>query len=298
MSTPLWQVNRGYRLQIGDATGADGLDISNLQVTFDVSKSSSNTDKTNSASIEIYNLSPESLKLLDVDYPYAVLNAGYIDLGLYRLFAGQVTDITTRRSGTDRITQLQMGEGYVDLNHNILSSLVAPGKTVKDVAEEIRKAIPNSSRGVYNGTNINNPIIYGYPLQGSPKQMLDELSRKYGLEWQLDDTVLYVHDTDRANTENFEDAQVISKYTGLIENAYRTSGDIRRSEEDDNKKQSVQWTQLLNGKLVPGSIVKLEDTFIQGWYKITDIRHSGGWRDTSWITEVRAQAIEKVVRNE
>lgn len=294
MADPLYQINRQYRLRVGDGIEGQGLDITDLQVTFDISKTSSNTDKTNSASIEIYNLSEDSLKVLDVDYPAAVFECGYRDLGIKRLFAGQVVNVTTRKSGTDRITQIQMGDSYVELNHQIMSSLVAPGRTVQDVAEDIRKAIPGVSRGVYNGTNLSNPIIYGYPLQGTPKDMLNELSRKYFLEWQIDDGVLYVHDNDRANTENFEQAYVVSRYTGLIENAYRVSGDIRRSEQDEAKKQSVQWKMLLNPDIVPGSIVKLEDTLITGWMKVTDIRHTGDYRGTNWYTEVKAEAIEKV----
>ena len=293
----LLQINRQYRLQVGNSVTGEGLDITNLQVTFDISKSSSNKDKTNSASIEIYNLSDESLKLLDADYPAAVFSAGYRDIGIKRLFAGQVTNVTTRKSGTDRITQIQMGAAHTELNHQVLSSLVAPGRTVKDVAEDLRKAIPGVSRGVYNGTNLNNAVLYGYPLQGTPKEMLDELSEKYGLDWQIDDDVLYVHNNDRANTENFEQAYVISKYTGLIENAYRTSGDIRRSEKDKAKIQSVQWKMLLNPDIIPGDIVKLEDTLITGWYKVTDLRHYGDWRGSAWYSDVRAQALDKVDRS-
>ena len=57
-----------------------------------------------------------------------------------------------------------MGAAYTEINHQMLSTS-PPGRTIKDVAEDIRKAIPNVSRGVYNGTNLNNPILYGYPLQ-------------------------------------------------------------------------------------------------------------------------------------
>jgi hypothetical protein len=291
----LVQRQRVYELIIGDSKSGDALLINNsLQVTFDISKSSSNKDKTNSAAIEITNLSNESLKLLDVDYPAAVFSAGYLEIGMKRLFAGQITNVTTRKSGTDRVTQIQMGAGYTSLNHQVLSQLTAPGRTVKDVLEDIRKAIPNVSRGVFNGTNLNNPVIYGYPLMGTPKEMLDELSSKYGLHWQVDEDVLYVHDNDRANTENFEQAYVISKYTGLIENAYRVSGDVRRGAKDKSKKQGVQLKMLLNPDIIPGDIVKLEDTLITGWFRIDSLRHTGGWRDSSWYTQLDLSALEKV----
>lgn len=290
----LVQKDRIYELIVGDFKTSEGLLINNLQVTFDITKAASNKERTNSAAIEIYNLSTESLKLLDTDYPAAVFSLGYIATGLKRVFSGQVTNVTTRKSGTDRITQIQMGDKYTELNHQVLSSLVAPGRTVKDVLEDIRKAIPGVSRGVYNGTNLENQIIYGYPLMGTPKDMLNELSSKYGLDWQIDDGVLYANNNDRASSENFNEAYVISRYTGLIDNVYRVSGDKRRTKKDKVKKQGVQFKVLLNADLKAGSIIKIEDTLINGWYKIDSLRHNGGWRDTPWYTEVQATALEKV----
>lgn len=289
------QINRAYELIVGNAVSGEGLQINDLQVTFDISKSSNNKDKTNSASIEIYNLSNDSLKLLDVDYPAAVFSAGYRDIGIKRLFAGQVTNVTTRKSGTDRITQILMGGAYTNLNHQVLSSLVPPGRDVEQAIKEFQDAL-GVSKSVFNGVNIKSKLIYGYPLQGTPKDMLNELSEKYNLDWQIDDDVLYVHDNDRGNSEKFEDAYVISKYTGLIENAYRASGDIRRSTKDKAKIQAIQMKILLNPDIVPGDIILLEDVLFNGYYKITDMRHTGDWRGQAWYSELRATAIEKVNR--
>ncbi|MNY24984.1 hypothetical protein D3C86_1587340 [compost metagenome] len=149
---------------------------------------------------------------------------------------------------------------------------------------------------MYNGTNLSTPVIYGYSLSGTPKEALDELSDKYSLEWQIEDDVLYVHDNDRGNRENFEEAYVISKYTGLIENAYRVSGDRRRSEKDKAKKQAIQMKILLNPDIQAGDIVKLEDTFISGFMKVDEVKHAGEFRGSGWYTNLRCSAIEKVVK--
>lgn len=292
------QINRKYELIIGNYQSGDGLLIQDLQVTFDISKSSNNKDKTNSAAIEIYNLSDESLKILDTDYPAAVFSAGYRDIGLKRLFSGEVTLVSTRKSGTDRITQIVMGSGYQALNHQLLSQLTAPGRNVRDVLEEIRKAIPGVSRGVYNGTNLNNNLLYGYPLMGTPKEMLNELSEKYSLDYQVEDDVLYVHDKGRANTENFAQAYVFSGTTGLIESPYRVNLQTKRSKKDKVKKQGVQFKSLLNPDIQAGDIIKLEDTELDGFYKVDDLRHNGSYRDTPWYTEYKCSALDKVVRNE
>lgn len=290
------QKNRQYKLTIGDYQTGDGLLIEQLQVTFDISKSTNNKNRTNSASIEVYNLSEESLKILDTDYPAAVFEAGYLDTGgPKRLFAGQVTNVSTRKSGTDIVTQIQMGSGYTELNHETLSDLVPPGNNVKDAIENLRKAI-GADRGVYNGTNLNNELISGYPLSGTPKEMLDELAEKYQLDWQLDDGVLYVHDNDRPATEQYQLAYVISPFTGLIERPYRVSGDKRRSKKDKVKKPGVQMKILLNPDIKAGDIIRIEEGLLKGWYKVDSLRHSGGWRSEGWYTEIKGSLIEKVVK--
>lgn len=289
-----FQRNRVYSLIVGDASTGNALEIHDLQVTFDISKSTNNKNRTNSAAIEITNLSDEHIALFDVAYPAAVFSAGYKDTGgVKRLFAGQVNNVSTRKSGTDRVTQITLGAGYTDLNHQVLSEVVPPGRDVRAAIESLRKTI-GADRGVYNGTNLNSPIIYGYPLTGTPKDMLDELSEKYNLDWQLEEGVLYVHDNDRGNSENFNEAYVISKYTGMIDLPYRVSGDRKRSKKDAAKKPGVQMKILLNSDIKAGDIIMLEDTLLNGWYKVTDIRHSGGWRSPNWTTEIRAEVIKKV----
>lgn len=290
------QRNRVYELIIGDYKTGNGLLVKDLQVTFDISKSTNNKNRTNSASIEVYNLSEESLKVLDTDYPAAVFSAGYLDTGgVKRLFSGQVINVSTRKSGTDIVTQITMGSGYTELNHETLSDVVPPGNNVQDAIEKLRKVI-GADRGVYNGTNLNNEIIYGYPLSGTPKEMLDELAEKYQLDWQLDDGVLYVHDNDRAATEQFQLAYVISPFTGLIERPYRVSGDKRRSKKDKVKKPGVQIKILLNPEIKAGDIIRIEEGLLKGWYKVDSLRHTGSWRGENWYTEIKGSSLEKVVK--
>lgn len=292
------QRNRKYRLTIGDYKTGNGLLIEGLQVSFDISKSSDNTNNSNSASIEVTNLSDESLKILQTDYPVAVFEVGYESLGnMAIIFGGQVTNISTRKQGTDRVTQIVMGTGYTELNHSTLQKLVPAGKTVKDVVEELKKSFPNISRGVYNGTNLNSVLINGYSLSGSLRTELDRLSKTYKLEWRIDGDTLYVNNRDRASTENFDTAYVVSPSSGLIEIPYYVSGNANETLKDPAKKQSVQFSMLINPHINAGEVIKLEDTQITGWYKVDSIRYSGSWRNGDWLQEVSCSAIEKVIKN-
>lgn len=290
----IYQRNRAYSLIVGDGTTGDGFEVTNLQCVFDVNKSSSAKDKTNSANIEITNLSEEKRKFLEQDFIGAVFSAGYHDTTVKRLFSGQVTRATSRKSGTDIITQIQMGAEYTDLNHKTLSKFVAPGKAYKDVIEELRKELPGVSRAVYNGININNPILDGYPLSGTARQMLDEISEAQQIEYHIDDGILYANDMSGTSTDNFNTAFVISKDTGLIELPYAITGDTRRGKTDPVKKGGIQMKILLNPEIVCGSIIKLEDDVFAGYYKVNATRTYGQWRGNDWYTDLRCEEKIKV----
>lgn len=285
-------LNRGYVLTVGDWRTGDGWRIDNLQVRFDVSKSANEKDSKNSASIEVYNLAPEHIKALETPYLAACFLAGYYGIGqtpesLKRMFAGQVVRVTTRKSGPDVVTQLELGEGYLELNHAVLSKLVSPGKTVKDVFEEIRVSIPNVARGVYAGTNVNSSIISGYPLMGEPRRLMDKLAASYKVDYRIDNEVLYVNDSDGAINNADETALLISQESGLIDIPYVVQSGSKRSKEDPEAKNSTQWKMLLNPDINPGEIVRLEYLDFTGWYKVESVRHSGDFRGGDWTTEVR-----------
>lgn len=282
-----YQIDREYELIIGDYRKSDNaIVIPNLQCTFEVSKSSSNKKKTNSATIEIYNLNDEHRALIEQDYIAAVFSAGYLDPGMARLFAGQVVDSSTRKSGTEVVTQIKMGAGYTDLNHELISKLAAPGQSYKEVFEEVRKIMPSISRGVYNGANLNNQVVNGYPLIGEPRRMLDELGELTQSEWRVDDGVLYVNDIKGAINDNLNLCYVVSEDSGMVDRPYRVAGDKQRTKKDKAKKKGIQFKCLLNPRIVPGEIIKLEYPDFDGFYKVDSVRMTGDYRGNPWYSEV------------
>lgn len=303
-----YQWDRKYELIIGDAASGKGLSITDLQITFDINKSANQKDSPDSATIEIYNLSDNSLKYFETQYPIAVLSVGWGGQELKRLFTGEITQVVTRKSEADRITQIQMGSGYVDLNFSRLSQVVPAGKTVKDVIGDIQKQLPGVVRGVFIGTNINSAVIRGYPLTGSARQMLDEVAKKYDLEYRVDNQVLYVNDRLGTTTKNLNLAPVLNKNTGLIEIPYYTfnqTGTEAYSEgleegrvvaptdqpgttKKSNKRplvKGLQFKALLNPEIQPGAVVKLESDLFTGYAKVDTARYYGGFRDSDWYVE-------------
>src|SRR5690606_41091522 len=103
------QKDRVYSLIVGNENGA--VEINNLQIRFQVVKTSNNKDKKNSAHVEIFNLKEETRKAFEEDYVRVSLKVGYYHTELVELFAGEVVNISntksnikpfnTRRSNTD-----------------------------------------------------------------------------------------------------------------------------------------------------------------------------------------------------
>lgn len=299
------QRNRVYDLVVGDyktgngirITGGipnpDGFTNTGLQITFDISKTAdSKRTNGNSATIEIYNLSRSNIELLQGEYLQCTFSVGYADEGARVVAEGNVVEVKTIKRGTEFITQVRMGEGYSDLNHEKLKGLVSPGSTVEQVIEEIRKQMPNVSRGAYTGTNLNNPIVFGWTLNGTPAQMLRKLAEAQNIEFSVSGGVLNVSDENGLYTKDTLLAPVISEATGMIESPFHTTEQGRKMKKAKTRRRGVQFKSLLNTECVPGRIVKIDSDFIKGYYRINSTRFSGDFRGGDWYVECFTSEVE------
>lgn len=279
--------DRVYKLTIGDAKSGQGFEIeSSLQVRFDISKSSDNKRKGNSATIEVYNLTNEHIAMLDAtEYVFCKFSAGYAEEGPLVVVEGNVVETTTIKRGTDYVTQVLMGEGYTALKHSKVKALVGPRKRVEDAIDEILKNMPGVARGAFSGTNLNNPIVYGYPLNGTPEQTLRRLCEANRLEYHVTGGVLNISDENGPLTKNQSLAPIVSEATGLIEVPFVTSAEGRKLPKDKRRRRGVQFKALLNANYNPGYVVKLESERITGFYRINTSRFSGDFRGGDWYVE-------------
>lgn len=307
----IYQYDRRYELIIGDARKPDealfiGYDEADktdrsLQITFDITKSA-DAKKTggNAATIEIVNLNEESLKKIQQS-PFLAFQfkVGYADTGVKLLLAGQVTQVSTKKQGADWVTTITAGEGYVELNQSKLKKSLPPGITIEQAIEECRKGMPNIDKGIYSGTNKNAIAIDGYPLTGSAKEMLQEICEANRIEWRVDRGALYISDEAGINDKNYKNtAFVLNGETGLLGSPFWTQADGRKLKDDKTRRQSVQFQALLNPLIIPGSVIKIESRFINGFFKVTSARYSGSFRGGNWTvdaygTEVLTQDVPK-----
>ena len=293
------QKDRIFELIVG--TEDDAVIIRDLQVKFKITKSSNNKDKKNDAYVEIYNLSPERRKALEQDYVQVALSVGYVDTGLKPLFSGQVVNSSTtkidkfltKRSNTDLVTKLSIDELYTQMNGRAIKGLVPAGKTVKDVVLYAVKDMPEVTTYNIGGEGVKRTLVDGYPISGTPRKILDDLSRAYDIEWQIDGGVLTVSDQEGAYTDNTNDVYVIGQMSGLIERPEFNSGDTKKVKKKDGKnakgkkvKDALKMKILLNPDITAGSVIKLEFEELTGFYKVNEIVHEGDYRGNEWTSTI------------
>ena len=301
----LYQKNRIYSLIIG--SGDDFVEINNLQITFRAHKSSSNKDKKNRCYVEIYNLSREHQKALDEDYVFVELKVGYSDMGLTTLFSGEVVNVGTKRSGDitskkeseNTVTRIELDVFHTELNAKAISKIIPAGKKIRDAIISISNEIEGVSRVEMNGGGVERTIPDGYPLSGTPRQMLDEISSAYNIDWQIDGDILYVCDKEGSFQVSTDKVVSIGETSGLISRPYYTSDEtkkIKRKRNEPKKriiKNVIEVVILLNPTLIAGSIIYMDYEEYRGYYKLTDVEHQGDFEGNTWYSKLLCLSLDE-----
>ncbi len=289
----MYQRDRVYKLTVGDYKKGEGILITDLQIRFDVSKSPDNKRKGNSATIQVYNLSQTSLQLLQGKYLSCTLEVGYKETGFIALVSGNIVLTRTVKQGVDTITELLLGEGYTDLNHVKLNFTIPPGKTRRDCIQAVADKIPGVSVGAITGTNLDSPIVDGYPVIGNPKDNLNEMCEAWRLEWRVTNNVLEISDENGLVSKNKSEAPKISPTSGLIDIPFYTSDEPTKSKGDKTRREGLQFKALLNAELRPGQLVRVESSLVKGWYRINAARYTGDFRGGDWYVECLCDIVLK-----
>lgn len=286
-SRTIYQADRQYVLQVGQGKGS-GILITGLHISFKVSKGGDNKRKTNKASVKIYNLSEEHQKYMEAPFVECTLSVGYGDAGLYRLFAGQATVVGTEKQGTETVTEIQIDTLYTELNHKTVSKTAPAGVNIKGVIETLVKEMEGVSRVVFSGKNITKSFVDGYPLVGSPRQIMNEIGEAFEIEWQVDDGVMYIQDSGTSYMTDKTKAFKISENSGLIDRPYFDQIEKQRGKKDKLRaaRNGLKLKILLNPALVAGSIIYIEYGDKTGYYKIERLTHNGDYFGNEWCTEI------------
>lgn len=127
---------RQCRLVIGK--NGQGLDLSQLRITFDVKKDDQTTP--NSARICVYNPAPDTINRALREFDTVSLDAGYTD-GMGLIYAGNIIQVRRLRSGPDIVLEISAGDGDTAYNYGVVSTTLAAGATNKDRLQAMARAM-------------------------------------------------------------------------------------------------------------------------------------------------------------
>lgn len=276
---------RIFRLVVGDTQTGEGFEVTGLNVGYDVNRSADNKKSGNSGSITVYNLTADHRHKLEQPFMALELYVGYKDTGLKLLVSGEITDSGTRRDGPNLVTQLVVGEGYVNLNHKKIAATVAPGKTVAEAFDAILAQMPGISKGPWVGANLSSPLIRGYSMSGPVKDQMHRLASAYGFEYSVANNVLTITGRNEA-TNGISEALLISETTGMIGLPFRVAVDSRKSAKDKTRQFGIQTRILCDAAIYPGMLVRLESEPYKDWYRVQEARYYGEYRGNAWYCDL------------
>lgn len=273
---------RKYILDIGQQGGI-GIRVQDLHVSFSVEKT--DAEAANTCKIEIWNLSDESLKLLDEKDNIVFLKAGYGDV-LPLIFAGEITTVQTELDGADRCTKLEVTDGRVALRDTTISASINGEVNCKDVYKMIAKAMGST---IDFANDLEFKILpNGYSFVGKGKTALQKIAYTNGHKWSIQNGIIQVTLPGKPiETKGY----LLSSKTGLISIPKR----VTISEHSDSKETLTGWQikYFLNGAIGINDVVQIQSSFVSGYYRVHKLNIDGDSHEGDWICEAEVLEITK-----
>lgn len=204
--------NRYISFEVGKP-GEEGFVFSDLMISFSITKTT--TSNPNPGQVKVYNLSKATRDRLNDEGLIYTLRVGYAGLEntpLVKILSqGDVTDITTVRNGVDVVTTFKVGEGTNALTETTLDKSFEEGVTTRQLVNAFSDAL-GVAKGAIEGLK-DLTFNSGYSATGKVKDRLDEITKKQGLEWSVQNGELQILPKEGKTTE---EAVLLTKETGLL----------------------------------------------------------------------------------
>lgn len=288
-------VDRDYR-----TVKLNALQITDLHIKARISSKEGSNNRSSTV-IEIYNLSQESLDVIEKVNNYVILKAGYVGNELDIIFTGQVSGFETRRVGQDLITSLTCSDGYIPNNSIRIQKAFPEGTKASDVMSYIvnkYKEIGIPTGQFVTGVDKDERTNYiqlrspdetsfemGYSLNGYLVDELTDLCKSVGYVNYITNGRLFVHPKSYTKTvEEFEisEEQVMSirKQGSNVNNA------------TGKKDIGITVTALLDGRFDTGKRINILNGNYQGKYRIQSTTHILSYKSGNWNTVLDCKQID------
>ena len=241
-----------------------------LHISFSVEKSTSET--ANTAKVQIWNLSPANLNILDTKDCAIELQAGYAN-HIALILTGNVVTSSTEMDGADRMTEIEVVDGRVALRDTYIS-ISRSGKVSV----------------VYSKGCKFKTLPHGFSYVGAAKTALKKLCKTCGLKWSIQNSVLQIRKPNEAITTR---AYLLSPDTGLLEVPKRITISSESDDSSNGKSNSqigYEVKYFLNGAIGVNDYIRLESDKVRGYFRVYKLTIDGDNLEGDWICT--AQLLE------
>ena len=262
-----------------------------LHINFSIEKDT--TKESNKAKLEIYNLSDATRKAIETADTEVEIYAGYERAGGAVLaFKGTVTYGSTKDSGTECVTSLELADGTVALRDSYCSLSYAPNTSAKTL---IQRCANEMGVPVVYGDDVGELESYknGFSFYGQAKDALTEICDALGLSWSIQNNILNVILAGGTSTNR---GLVFSPQSGLVgvperivQAEYKSNksnpkktAKKKAKKEKPRKKAGWRINTLLVPSVNPADLVKVESKFITGWFRVEKVSHRGEYNGQNW----------------
>lgn len=282
---------RKTQLIIGKIGGIGKL-LEGVRISFEIEMTDNRI--TNTAKIDVYNLSQETIGLLEEKGSSCILKIGYDDEELSTLFIGDIVEFEYDFIGSDVITKITCKDGYIALTDRKLSLSFAANSTTTQIIDKIVAEL-NLTKGDYSQIPS---YVYkqGFSFIGSPGKALELILSRIGYEWTIINNVLIISKENESNNETI--MQLLSPSTGLLDRPKRFKDkQIRVIKTSATKKNKLLdgWKikSLIIPSIQPKSLINVESEELQGIFLIKAVRFLGDTHESTWYAEI--DAIQKEI---
>lgn len=255
--------------------GGEGFVVNGLRVKFEIEKTSEST--ANTAKIQVFNMNPTNRGRLEEKNLTVILRAGYAGLDETPveeiIFKGSISKTQTVKQGPDYISTIECGDGEKALLGRHLDKSFESGTTLQTVVNELKTAMGITVASIKDLTSEQ--FVNGGALSGKIKDLLDTVTKRMGLTWNIQDEELHIQ---APTTVDETEAILVSAQTGLI------SEPIKRED-------GIEILSFLNPKLRPNRTIKIESNKLdsaQSFFRIRKTDFIGDTKEGDWFAKVEA----------
>lgn len=277
--------DRQYRMSAGPP-GSVGFEIGGtspyaLHISFSVQKQE--LESSNTAKVQVWNLNKQNLATLEAENCFLLLKAGYGNT-LPVILSGTVSHTSTRKDGSDMLTEIEVVDGLMEVRDTWVSmsyaGLVNTKKILDDTAAQMGLTVTYS----YNATFADIPN--GFSFVGQAKNALSKACAVSGLEWSIQNGILQIKKPgDVMNREVY----VIGPETGLIEIPERVQ--ISSSDDAGTPQMGYDLVYLLNGAIGVGDYVQVQSKYLTGFFRVYSLEIDGDNLSGAWQCKARVLEV-------